>query len=643
MDMKQNKTKQTLFWPVIASVCSFILIHLIYGTLIYISDILDITGTFSSKFPMREYLLSTSVFGILYYWLVLITTSALFIYTVIVASIKIKKIVKSHLSLTSIAALLSILATLCLMVINHAYFPRSIYAMFDSNQFLFYVSVASLLIIFGITALQHWKVSLISIAFVSACSIYNPQNTQSKDNVIIVGIDSLRPELIASHMPFLNEQLNSSVIFDNSYTLFARTYPSWISILTGRFPSHNGAQFNLIPDKYLANDNLYLPKALGEHGYYSVYASDERRFSNLNETHGFNEVIGPKTGANDFLLGRFSDIPLLNTLSLSFFGKWLLPEIYANRAANHLYYPEEFSQNLSLSIKQLPNKPIFFAVHFCLAHWPYTDAKHIREPEYAENPDYPNNLRKIDLQIKTLFSDLSKKGILENSKIIFLSDHGESFGLVGTGIHSVNDGSELAVFDMGHGTNILSPTSHKVLLAFKNFNIQAQPGRLTSLIDIFPTVMNNLEIPFDESKIDGQNLAKPSTKPTKLAFESGITLSATYEINKNLDAIANQGMERFSVLTNGLLRIKDIAVKDMKNTKQVGFRIDNYGLYMGKFLTDKESILYIDHTNNTYQEITNLNDPKVNTMLKNDFCNAYSNMKASVHELCNEAFAINIQ
>ncbi len=71
-------------------------------------------------------------------------------------------------------------------------------------------------------------------------------------NVIILGIDSLRLEQVARFggtgaTPNLDEFLANADVFTDTTTPLARTFPAWVSILTGRALRNTGALFNLMP------------------------------------------------------------------------------------------------------------------------------------------------------------------------------------------------------------------------------------------------------------------------------------------------------------------------------------------------------------------------------------------------------------
>ena len=70
-------------------------------------------------------------------------------------------------------------------------------------------------------------------------------------NIVIIGIDSLRNDLQVPRQgrgatPNIRRFLDDSRRFSDATTPLARTYPSWVSILTGRHPGHD--QRALQPD-----------------------------------------------------------------------------------------------------------------------------------------------------------------------------------------------------------------------------------------------------------------------------------------------------------------------------------------------------------------------------------------------------------
>jgi hypothetical protein len=231
-------------------------------------------------------------------------------------------------------------------------------------------------------------------------------------DVVLLGVDGVRPDhlgfyngLQPSLTPTLDALLHECVVFLNAWTPLARTYPSWLSILTGQTPANHGGIFNLIaPDETRRASTL--GHRLADKGYHRLYAIDETRFSNLDGSYGFDQMVAPAIGAADFLLGSVSDIPLVNLLAGTPIARWLFPTVYMNRALKRTYRPEIFDRRLAGAIRRFdPAKPLFLAVHFELPHWPYTWANHESfsppmppELELVSTNSYHKSIARVDRQ-----------------------------------------------------------------------------------------------------------------------------------------------------------------------------------------------------------------------------------------------------
>ncbi len=139
--------------------------------------------------------------------------------------------------------------------------------------------------------------------------------------IILLGIDSLRFDEVKRGAEGLDHShidsfLDGALRFDNAMTPLARTYPSWVSLLTGKHPHTTGAIVNLLrPERVHVGKTL--PMLLREHGYHTAYAIDEVRFSNIDTRYGFDQAVTPPIGAADFIVGTMSDTPLLNFVGRS--------------------------------------------------------------------------------------------------------------------------------------------------------------------------------------------------------------------------------------------------------------------------------------------------------------------------------------
>lgn len=355
----------------------------------------------------------------------------------------------------------------------------------------------------------------------------------SAPNIILIGIDSLSPSNIShTTTPTLSGFIKNSVLFKEAISPLAHTFPSWSSILTGLYPEHHRARYNLMPSEDVKSDRS-IAWTLQKLGYQTIFATDDRQFNNMGKEFGFQKIIGPRVGANDILLGTFNDFPLSNLLVNLPVSRWLFPYNYINRASHYTYYPQTFDNVLSNSL--LPDKidaPVFLAVHFTLPHWPYAWASSspaLVNDEYdigKRGQLYAEALMKVDQQVANLLRTLQKYNYLNNSLVILLSDHGEALyvpgsrqtsrkAYQGSGVSNFADylkrkTSTKLEMSVGHGSDLLSTDQYHCVLAFKIYHQQqlhTHPSVINTrvaLIDLAPTIYAFLGT--SNSPVDGISL-----------------------------------------------------------------------------------------------------------------------------------------
>jgi hypothetical protein len=333
--------------------------------------------------------------------------------------------------------------------------------------------------------------------------------TRERPHVIFIGVDALRPDALHAEdgrdlMPAINEFVAHSTVFSDTLTPLARTFPAWVSIVSGKHPHTTGAVINLLP-RELIHEGDTLPKLLAGVGYHTVYATDEVRFSNLDQSYGFDEMIAPPMGASDFLLSFFSDTPLANLLVNTAAGAILFPHTYANRAAAVTYDPDTFIERLDARLRF--DEPTFLAIHLTLTHWPHswasTPPAELGERDLPLADKYRRAATRVDQQFGDLLQMLRERGALQNAIVVVLSDHGEALGepasLANVG-HAARHILALSA-SYGHGTNVFAEGQYRVLLAMRSFGktAMATPAGLelavpASLEDIAPTIADALHL-----------------------------------------------------------------------------------------------------------------------------------------------------
>lgn len=388
-------------------------------------------------------------------------------------------------------------------------------------------------------------------------------------NIIIVGVDSLSAPLLQqeqSSLPHLSRLLAHSTHYQRAYTPLGRTYPAWMSILSGRAPAEHGALFNLRAVERADRRDL-LSRSLGAQGYRTVYAIDERRFNNIDESFGFDQLVGPQDGALDFALQSLNDTPLTNLLLQTRAGKWLLPHSYLNVASVANYDARGFVDAIGRA--SAGPAPLFLAVHFLSGHFPF----HSRHAAASPSSDrtirsrHVATLAAVDAQVGALMTMLSTQGRLDDALVILLSDHGEALG------HDepvrLASGELRKTSSFGHGTDLLSEHQNRIVLATARYrNGQPLPAgpahdEQVSLLDI---------------RAAAEAYARAGSadlKPTSdcMLVETGLRVASASDY-RHLDPrqVAAEGAGFYEVDPQGRLRLREPLLRGLVAKKDVGLR-----------------------------------------------------------------------
>lgn len=459
-----------------------------------------------------------------------------------------------------------------------------------------YLLLSLLIALMGITAYWtgHRVVPLVSVA------------TETQPNIILVGVDSLRPDFLGFYghekpTPFLDGFLNQAASFSEAVTPLARTFPSWTSVLTGEYPHQSGVRFNLASQQGIDLSHT-LPAILRQQGYTTIFATDETRFSNIDHNFGFDQIITPPMGLNDFLIGTFNDFPLSNLVINTKVGKWLFPYSYANRPVYFTYDPNQFLTELRSLLFQPRHQPVLMAVHFCLPHYPYLWAQ-MNGRQYTLLERYEASVQRVDRQVGDFFAMLQQAHMLDHAIVVILSDHGEALELRGDRI------TERAMFTQqgyvsiptfyppslddedinqsaGHGTDVLGLPQYHTLLAFRIYGGKPLPVRsipgVVSLLDIKPTVLQLIGQPSSHSSGRSQVSVlrgRPQlSTPQHIFLESDYTPQAIRTIYPETRNVMLEGIQLFQIdKISTRLTVKDTMATMIVNSKQYA---DIYGEWM---------------------------------------------------------------
>lgn len=465
------------------------------------------------------------------------------------------------------------------------------------------------------------------------------QSPQQQPNIIIIGIDGLRPDHLAhkgnspSMAPALNRFLDHSVIYDRTYSPMARTYVAWMSLLSGHYPVKHGARFNLTSPSQVRTQ-FDLVEQLKQRNYQTSFAMDERRFNQIDEAYGFDNIIGPKAGAADALIANNADLPLVNLLLDQPLSSYILPYLYLNRAYGKAYNPKRFNEEVINSLAT--TRPNFLAAHFCMLHWPYTSKKFIASDQVDWRGNYNHfmyqaMLLKMDIQFNDFINRLKHTGRLENAHVYLFSDHGEGFMLEKDTMTNplYPDDPPLDTNAWGHGTNVLNQAQADVLLAYAKFEkgepVQSQSiiSGLFSLIDIAPSIFNLFQLAPSTLPFDGHQLPVNEHQKDKnrtVFVESALPIRSINTSFIDDKSVFSETASKYLVDNHGRLILKPEQYSELLKKKQRSIYFEQWQLAA---LPDQKELILLDTKNSEWHFLSEYSGNAPWSKMLKDLCLHY--------------------
>ncbi|MEO8799711.1 MAG: sulfatase-like hydrolase/transferase, partial [Polyangiaceae bacterium] len=282
----------------------------------------------------------------------------------------------------------------------------------------------------------------------------------AKPNVLVIAADSLRFDRLTPKLaPHLSALADRGTRFDRAYVSLPRTFPSWVTILTGRHPHHHGIRTMFPRWDGRAKDFDALPERLAKAGYRTSVVSDFAGdiFSRIDL--GFGEIDTPTFDMRELVRQRAveRETPLLPFL-VTRAGRAIFPVVRELATAAD---PQLVAHDALRSIDRADGGPFFETVFFSTAHFPYAApepyAAAFTKPSYRgrfkydkpvglgsdapPNADdvaqarglYDGAVASIDDAVDVLLRGLDDRGLTESTIIVITADHGESLDEPGRG------------------------------------------------------------------------------------------------------------------------------------------------------------------------------------------------------------------
>lgn len=310
-------------------------------------------------------------------------------------------------------------------------------------------------------------------------------------NVIVIGIDSLRADHLGIYgykrptSPNIDNLAKDGIIFRKNFSQSINTTPSFMSILTSLYPTDHGILFvnpTIVGGEFVrinANINT-LPEILKENNYKtkSMVSSDA-----LMAEVGFDE--GFDSYSNDTVQKQRKN--LIRSIKENKNNKFFI--FYHDNGVHLPYFAPKKYLNQFLTSRDTDKCPLFgsdVTEEYYLRKIDKNDPYHLQ----CLMDYYDSSIKYMDDFIGEMIRTLKSEKLLDNTIIVFLSDHGEEF--------------------MDHGALGHVQFYNEILHVPLIFYIPSlQNGKkidsITRSIDIMPTILETLNIRSDNPK-RGQSL-----------------------------------------------------------------------------------------------------------------------------------------
>ena len=267
-------------------------------------------------------------------------------------------------------------------------------------------------------------------------------------------------------MPFLHQISRRGLFLQNHFASANSSPRALFSIFSGIYEMPTRAMFSVRPDAYIPIVSRFLgsnyESFLVTPGWLSSFFP-KRFFENngLTEMYGFSElpstykVLGASRHKNEVdTVGFFLD--RVNSAREPFFA------VYYSYAAHHPYYDYGERYHLLTDVKNDTNR-------------------------------YYNNLFFLDIQFERILNSLEVTGLMNNTIVIVVGDHGQAFGQ--------HEGI------WRHGTSSFNEEFRAPVIFYQPKLFPPKViSALTSHVDILPTILEAMGIRYNRSLFQGESI-----------------------------------------------------------------------------------------------------------------------------------------
>jgi arylsulfatase A-like enzyme len=300
-----------------------------------------------------------------------------------------------------------------------------------------------------------------------------PDGAPGRPNVILLVLDTMRALSMSAYghdrptSPFLMELAARGARFDRALSTSPWTLPSHSTMFTGRYPHELSSAWSVPLDGTFPT----LAERLRDAGYVTAGVAANLRYCSyeFGVSRGFDRYRDYDVSVSE--MWRSSAITRELIMAVS-------RRVNAEPGLGRQWAPRINERFLDFVDDRPQDKPFFAFLNYYDAHGPYAppapyDTMFLgRRPSVvdpgrssytpAEIEDlraaYDASIAYLDAQLRVLFGELARRGLLENTVVILTSDHGEEFNEHGV---------------MNHGSSLYFPSVHVPLFV-------VWPGRIAA-------------------------------------------------------------------------------------------------------------------------------------------------------------------
>ncbi|MCX8116771.1 MAG: sulfatase-like hydrolase/transferase [Desulfobacterota bacterium] len=309
----------------------------------------------------------------------------------------------------------------------------------------------------------------------------NPLASDRRWNIVLFIMESVGSRYIFDPtepgripMPFLQSLARESWYLERHFTTSNITTKAVFSLLSGRYDLFSQEMFGTRPDAFLPSLLAFLPE-----GYeaFLVTPSPLQWY--------FPAAFVKNSGLKEIY--HFDNLTLRKREEKNAFGRYL--------GRDEVETIDFFNRRIQRAKEPFLAIYLSFAAH--LPYFDYGSEYHLVPPDMRMISRYYNNLNLLDHMLKRVYDRLKQEGLLGRTILVIAGDHGQAFGQ--------HHPDNFMHHRYSYNENLATPMMFHQPALFRPRSIQVP----TSHVDLLPTLLDALRIPYVPHAFDGESLFHP--------------------------------------------------------------------------------------------------------------------------------------